>query len=39
MGSWDGAAAITGIRVKATKQISGSGTFDNGWYLLEGFAP
>ena len=39
MGGYNSNDAVTGIRLKATKQVSGSGTFDHGWYLLEGYAP
>ena len=38
-GIWDGAAAITGLRIYAWQSGNSAGNFDHGWYLLEGWSP
>ena len=39
LGTWTGGTgAITGLRVSADPQGS-NGTFDYGWFVLEGYAP
>ena len=38
-GIWDGATAITGLRVYAWQSNNSAGNFDLGWYLLEGWSP
>ena len=38
-GIWDGATAITGLRVYAWQSNNSAGNFDHGWYLLEGWSP
>ena len=38
-GIWNGATAITGLRIYAWQSNNSAGNFDHGWYLLEGWSP